>query len=91
MKAMNIWENDSHIYFWTGEEAKDKKGGYVRMFALKGSIPYYAPRDGSGYVSHALGKINYGETKYIKVSNQQYDSNLYGYPNNDVFVTICYK
>ena len=91
MKAMNIWENDNHIYFWTGEEAKDKKGGYVRMFALKGSIPYYAPRDGSGYVSHALGKINYGETKYIKVSNQQYDSNLYGYPNNDVLVTICYK
>lgn len=54
------------------------------MFALKGSIPYYAPRDGSWYVLHALGKVNYGEIKYIKTSNPQYDSNLYGYPNNDV-------
>ena len=47
------------------------------MFALKGSIPYYAPRYGSGYVLHALRKVNYGETKYIKTSNPQYDSNLY--------------
>ena len=48
MKNMHIWANDSHIYFWTGEEAKDGVGGYVRMFALKGSIPYYSPRDGKG-------------------------------------------
>lgn len=98
MQDMNIWENDSHLYFWTGEEAKDKVGGYVRMFALKGSIPYYAPRDGSGYVSHKLGKINYGETKNVSVVDintrkplPEYDSNLHGYPNNDVLVTICYK
>lgn len=91
MQHMNIWINDSHIYFWTGEEAKDEIGGYVRMFALKGSIPYYAPRDGSGYVSHQLGKINYGETKYIVTKNPEHNSNLYGYPNEDVLLTICHK
>lgn len=91
MKSMGIWVNDSHIYFWTGEEAGDGVGGYVRMFALKGSIPYYAPRDGSGYVSHRLGKINYGETIYIITSNPEHDSNLYGYPNEDVLLTVCYK
>ncbi len=90
MDEFGLWENDSHIYFWIGEEAKDGVGGYVRMFALKGSIPYYAPRDGSGYVSHALGKVNYGDTKYI-VTDPEHDSNLYGYPNEDVLVTVCYK
>ena len=91
MQNMKIWVNDSHIYFWTGEEAKDGVGGYVRMFALKGSIPYYAPRDGSGYVSHALGKVNYGETQNIVTRNPEHDSNLYGYPNKDVLLTICYE
>jgi len=86
MQHMGIWAFDSHIYFWIGEEAKDGVGGYVRMFAVKGSIPYYAPRDGSGYVSHALGKINYGETNV----NPENDSNLYGYPNEDVLLTTCF-
>lgn len=90
MKNMNIWENDSHIYFWSNAEAEDGEGGLVRMFALRGSIPYYAPRDGSGYVSHALGKVNYGETKYISTS-PEHDSNLLGYPNEDVLLTVCYK
>ena len=27
MQKMNIWVNDSHIYFWVGEEAKDGVGG----------------------------------------------------------------
>ena len=62
LKSMGIFVNDSHIYYWIGEEASDQQGGYVRMFASKGSIPYYAPRDGSGYVSNALGKVNYGDT-----------------------------
>ena len=91
LKEMGIFINDSHIYYWTGEEAKDEKGGYVRMFASRGSIPYYAPRDGSGYVSHALGKVNYGDTKYIQVSNKEYDSNTVGLPNNDALVTVCCK
>ncbi|MBR6355967.1 MAG: hypothetical protein IKR92_03835 [Alphaproteobacteria bacterium] len=100
MKKMGIWVNDSHIYYWTGEEAKDGVGGYVRMFAAKGSIPYYAPRDGSGYVSHRVGKINYGETKNIVpvivntetgdiMLDTDHDSNLAGLPNNDALVTIC--
>lgn len=91
LKNMGIYINDSHIYYWTREEAKDGKGGYVRMFASRGSIPYYAPRNGSGYVSHALGKINYGDTKYIQTKNPHNDSNLVGLPNNDVLVTVCYK
>lgn len=66
------------------------EGGYVRMFASSGSISYYAPRDGSGYVSHALGKINYGDTKYVQTKNPKNDSNLAGLPNRDVLVTICY-
>ena len=88
---MGIYINDSHIYYWTGEEAKDGEGGYVRMFASKGSIPYYAPRNGSGYVSHALGKVNYGDTKYIQTENPKDDSNLAGLPNRDMLVTICYS
>ena len=75
----------------SNEEAKDGKGGYVRMFASRGSIPYYAPRDGSGYVSHALGKINYGNTRYVQTKNPKRNSNLAGLPNRDVLVTICYK
>ena len=90
LKEMGIFLNDSHIYYWIGEESKDGKGGYVRMFASAGSIPYYAPRDGSGYVSHQLGKINYGDTKYIRTKNPEHDSNLAGLPNNDVLVTICH-
>ena len=61
------------------------------MFASKGSIPYYAPRDGSGYVSHQLGKVNYGETRYIVTANPEHNSNLVGLPNNDVLLTICKK
>lgn len=91
LKNLGIFVNDSHIYYWTGEEAKDGKGGYVRMFASRGSIPYYAPRDGSGYVSHALGKINYGNTKYVQTKNPKRNSNLAGLPNRDVLVTVCYK
>lgn len=90
LKNIGIFVNDSHIYYWTNEEAKDGEGGYVRMFASSGSIPYYAPRDGSGYVSHALGKINYGDTKYVQTKNPKNDSNLAGLPNRDVLVTICY-
>ena len=90
LKDMGIFVNDSHIYYWIGEEANDGKGGYVRMFASKGSIPYYAPRDGSGYVSHALGKVNFGDTKYIPVKFWR-NSNLSGLPNEDVLVTICYN
>lgn len=86
MKKLGIWANDSHIFFWTDEEAKDGQGTYVRMFAAEGSIPYYAPRDGSGYVSHALGHINFGETRYISA---RHDSNKAGLPNNDVVMTIC--
>jgi len=89
LKSMGIFVNDSHIYYWIGEEASDQKGGYVRMFASKGSIPYYAPRDGSGYVSHALGKVNFGDTKNIMTKNPNHDSNTVGLPNNDVLVTIC--
>ena len=90
LKKMNIFVNDSHIYYWIGEESDDGKGGYVRMFASKGSIPYYAPRDGSGYVSHSMGKINYGNTRYIAVKKKKRDSNLVGLPNNDALVTICH-
>lgn len=89
MQELGIWVNDSHIYYWSNEEAKDGTGGYVRMFASRGSIPYYAPRDGSGYVSHALGKINYGDTRYIETRNPEHDSNLVGLPNEDALLTIC--
>ena len=41
------------------DETADGKGGYIRMFADKGSIPYYARRDGSGYVSSGFGLIRY--------------------------------
>ena len=91
MKELGIWANDSHIFFWSNEEAGDGEGGYVRMFASRGSIPYYASRDGSGYVSDALGKINYGKTEKIKTLNPKDDSNLAGLPNNDVLLTICIK
>ncbi len=91
MQSMGIWVNDSHIYYWTSNEAKDEKGGYVRMFALKGSIPYYAPRDGSGYVSNKLGKINYGNTKYVVPEYWQINSNIHGAPNEDALLTICYR
>ena len=90
LKALGLYVNDSHIYYWTGEEAKDGVGGYVRMFATKGSIPYYVPRDGSGYFSQQLGKINYGETKNI-VTSRKHDSNLVGLPNNDALVALCYR
>ena len=89
LKNMGIWVNDSHIFYWTNGEASDGVGGYVRMFATRGSIPYYAPRDGSGYVSHKLGKIRYGNTKNIRVYPKEFDSNLTGMPNNDVLLTIC--
>jgi len=91
LKNMGIFVNDSHIYYWTGEEAKDGEGGYVRMFASKGSIPYYAPRNGSGYVSSSLGKVNYGNTRYIKTKNPKHNSNTAGLPNNDALVTVCYS
>lgn len=90
LKKMNIFVNDSHIYYWIGEESDDGRGGYVRMFASRGSIPYYAPRDGSGYVTHAVGKVNFGNTVYIAPRKKKRDSNLVGLPNNDVLVTICY-
>ena len=91
MNALGIWFNDSHIYYWSNEEAKDGVGGYVRMFASAGSIPYYAPRDGSGYVSHALGKVNFGDTKNIRTRDPKHDSNLSGLPNEDVLLAICIK
>jgi hypothetical protein len=91
MKELGIWVNDSHIYYWSNEEAKDGVGGYVRMFASRGSIPYYAPRDGSGYVSRALGKVNYGKTKHISTFEPCHNSNLVGLPNEDVLLTICNK
>ncbi len=91
MKRLRIWSNDSHIFFWAGEEAKDGEGTYVRMFAAQGSIPYYAPRDGTGYVSHALGKVDFGKTKRIRTRNPKHDSNLVGMPNNDVLQALCVK
>lgn len=89
MRELGIWKNDSHLFFWTGEEAKDGKGTYIRMFAAKGSIPYYAPRNGSGYVSQKLGHVRFGETKYIGTSNPDHDSNIVGMPNEDILQTIC--
>lgn len=89
MKKLGIWINDSHIFYWSNKEAEDGQGGYVRMFATEGSIPYYAPRNGSGYVSRALGKVEYGKTKNIQTRNIRHNSNLSGLPNNDALVTIC--
>lgn len=91
MKKMQIWENDSHIFYWVGEESTDVENGFVRMFAVKGSLPYFAPRDGSGYISAKLGKINFGQTKHIITGDPEKNSNLYGYPNKDVLLAICYK
>ena len=90
LKEMGLYAEDSHLFFWTGEEYKDGKQGFVRMFASKGSIPYFAPRSGEGYVSQRLGNINYGETKYV-VTKPENDSNLVGLPNEDVLMAICYK
>ena len=92
LKNMGIYEKDSHIFYWTGEEYRDGERGFVRMFASRGTIPYYASRDGSGYyTSNGYNKVKYGETKYIKLVNTDHDSNLAGLPNNDVLMAICYK
>ena len=90
LKSMGIYARDSHLFYWVGEEYKDGQQGFVRMFASKGSIPYFAPRNGEGYVSKRLGHINYGDTKHIK-TRQDRDSNIVGLPNNDVLFAICYK
>ena len=89
LKKMGIFINDSHIYYWIGEESNDGVNGVVRMFASKGSLIYSAPRDGSGYVTGSVGKVKFGNTKYI-VTNPYNDSNLVGLPNNDVLAAICY-
>ncbi len=89
LKRMGIFINDSHIYYWIGEEANDGVNGTVRMFASKGSLIYSAPRDGSGYVTGSVGKVKFGETKYL-VTNPYHDSNLVGLPNNDALAAICY-
>ena len=39
----------------------------------------------------ALGKINYGNTRYVQTKNPKRNSNLAGLPNRDVLVTVCYK
>ena len=91
MKELGIWVNDSRIYYWSNEEAKDGKGGYVRMVATEGSNSYYVPRDGSRYVTHVLGEVNYGKTKNVRTGNPRHDSNLSGLPNKDALVTICIK
>ncbi len=67
MKKLGIWVNDSHIFYWSNEEAHDVNGGYVRMFAAKGSVPYYVPRDGKGYgPDRASNKISFGNTINIR-------------------------
>ena len=84
---MNIYAHDSHIFYWVGEE-ETPEDGVVRMFASRGSLVYRAPRDGSGYLSHAVGKVAFGNTRYIS-TNPQNDSNLVGLPNNDTLLLIC--
>lgn len=91
LKSLGIYEEDSHIFYWTSTEVKDGKRTVVRMFAAKGSIPYFAPRSGEGYTSQSLGNINYGESKYIRTRDPNHDSNIVGLPNEDVLMAICYK
>ena len=91
LKEIGLYAHDSHIFIWIGEEAADGVNGFVRMFASRGSIPYYAPRDGSGYLAgNGSYKVNYGDTKYISTVNPDHDSNLAGLPNNDVLFAVCY-
>ena len=84
MKAMNIWFDESHIYYWAQEEAKDQIGGYVRMFADAGSLQYYAYRDGQGYISRRFGKLRYNLA--TEAENPATGDNEQG-----VLLTICYK
>ena len=89
LKNMNIYVHDSHIFYWVGEE-ETPEDGVVRMFASKGSLIYRAPRNGSGYKTHAVGEVSFGDTKHI-ITTPEHDSNLVGFPNNDVLVLICKK
>lgn len=59
LEQIGLPSSYDHLYVWLAGETVDGKGGYIRMFADKGSIPYYAHRDGSGYVSSGLGLIRY--------------------------------
>lgn len=88
LKRMNIFANDSHIFYWVGEE-ETPEDGVVRMFASKGSLIYKAYRDGSGYYSPAVGKMEFGQTRYIRTRNPEHDSNLVGLPNEDVLLLLC--
>lgn len=59
LEQIGLPSSYDHLYVWLADETADGKGGYIRMFADKGSIPYYARRDGSGYVSSGFGLIRY--------------------------------
>lgn len=59
LKKTGLPVSYDHIYIWLAGETADGKGGYIRMLANDGSIPYQALRDGSGYLSACCGLIRF--------------------------------
>ncbi|MBR1825274.1 MAG: hypothetical protein IJ770_01655 [Alphaproteobacteria bacterium] len=50
MKKWHIYFDDAQIFYWTSRViVSDDKFGYVRMFGIYGSVPYYMARDGKTY------------------------------------------
>lgn len=48
LEQIGLPSSYDHLYVWLADETADGKGGYIRMFADKGSIPYYARREARG-------------------------------------------
>ena len=57
--------NSGRIFLWIGEEYKDEKSGFVRVFDPNASIPYFTPRNGKGYMTQSVGLVEYGNTDVL--------------------------
>ena len=96
LNRLGIYENSSNIFYWSGEEADDGENGFVRMFATANSVPYYAPRNGSGYLTTeneeiGTSKINYGDTRYHSTEKSEKELTLIDFQSKGALVAICYK
>lgn len=96
LMRLGIYENSSNIFYWSGEESDDGENGFVRMFAPTTSVPYYAPRNGSGYLTTenkeiGTSKINYGDTRYHQPEKSEKDLTLVNFQNKGTLTAICYK
>ena len=96
LTRLGIYENSSNIFYWSGEEADDGENGFVRMFAATTSVPYYAPRNGSGYLTTeneeiGTSKINYGDNRYHSTEKSEKELKLVDFQSKGTLVSICYK